>query len=996
MYRCFCLILLFTMSVVLCAGGQDVHGNTGASTRLPLLPAEVMQTTLYPVRGEVRVEVSLPDTVDNNAAKVEASLCESGTGLVLNKEQVTLETSRTAICCLSVSPFPEGRYDIIATVLDREGNAVAWVTQPVEIPGKPAWLGSREGLCEGLPPGWAPIAVQGNTVRPWGRRYLFDGLPAPVEVIAAARNILTGPVRFWARVEGAQVTWTPKETKVEQVNEGIVKVTASCDSESLTLAATMTVECDGMIRSDWEIIPKGAVTLEYLGIEIPLATQHARYLYTFPGSWGSAYNAGAAPKEATNMAFRPFIWLGDEERGFCWFSESDRNFSVSDTEQVTQIIPGTEETVLRINMISVPTSLEKALDYTFGFQATPVRDNPQDVWDFRICHHGNYGIEDTPYSRAAEVVYPAKDCINPAAGTVEARVRVGFDPNTEIKDPEKRGQLNREFFTLRSSDSTDKFGFYWNIDDRGMRAYLKQGDGYPVMVGTRAEWKQGEWHHVAVTWGDGMMAVWYDGQKAGETSWNGTITPAPEKAEMLFQCLPGHFDLDEIRISDIARTSFDLAGPAEADASTLLLDHFEGLNPLLVYTQPEKGPAGALSGAKGADGPYGVCLISSHPGEAFTTLDRLAELGVRTICFHEHWTDIQNYATTTHGPELTKLVNACHERNIRLIPYFGYELSDIAPEWKYYSEECLVAPRAGGYHRLPEQHAYIVCYESAWQDYLADGIAKAMDTYDLDGVYLDGTANPWKCRNTWHGCGYLRPDGTIGDTYPIFATREMMKRIWTIVKSRKPDGMINVHQSTTMTIPTLAFATSYWDGEQLGGIPRGQWSLDLLPLDAFRCEFMGHQWGVPAELLCYEQPYTYSEAMSFSLLHDVLVRGTLGGNLEMESKLWHAMDAFGRQQATWLPYWRNQDAVTTDSNDTKVSLYSRGAMGLVMILSNLGKDAREVQARLNLQALQLGGALTALDIITEEESAVPADGVITQELDPLEFCVLWIRPAGSN
>ena len=127
--------------------------------------------------------------------------------------------------------------------------------------------------------------------------------------------------------------------------------------------------------------------------------------------------------------------------------------------------------------------------------------------------------------------------------------------------------------------------------------------------------------------------------------------------------------------------------------------------------------------------------------------------------------------------------------------------------------------------------------------------------------------------------------------------------------------------------------------------------------------------------------------------------GAPWGNLEMESKLWHAMDACHDglcQQAQLVALLEEPDAVTTDSNDTKVSLYSRGAMGLVMILSNLGKDAREVQARLNLQALQLGGALTALDIITEEESAVPADGVITQELDPLEFCVLWIRPAGSN
>ncbi len=989
--------IFFATLVLLLVWFQVTVGvKAEAQETVLVLPAEAITITLFPIRGELVVQVTAPENTTTQAAKASVSVQQAGSTERLIAVEAAVDAAGAASFSLDISELAAGSYEARVTLLDEAGVPIVEGLRNFDIPERPAWLGSKEGLCDGLPPGWEPIQAEGNVVRPWGREYRFDGLPGPVAVTAAGSAVLTGPVRFVVQVGGAQLVWTPAETRVEKVNDGIIQATTRAESEAGSLSAVITVEFDGMIRADWQLIPKGGVTLDYLGIEIPFAAKHARYLYSFPGSWGNAYNAGAAPAEPTDMEFRPFIWLGDEERGFCWFSESDRNFFVSDPKKVTQVVPGPEETVLRINMITTPTALDTPLDYTFGFQATPVRDNPEDVWDFRICHHGNYGIEDKPYNLNSNVVYPAKDCINPAEGTVEAWVRVAFDPNVEIKDPEKRGELNREFFTLSAPDSPDKFGFYWNIDDRGMRAYMKQGDAYPAMVGAGAAWKQGEWHHVAVTWGGGALAVWNDGRKVGETPWNGVLTPAPDTAELLFQCLPGHFDIDEIRVSDIARSSFDLTRSGGSDPHTRLLDHFMGLNPLLMHTGPEKGPAGKMSGIVPALGPFGVCLTSNASEKPITMLDRLAELGVRTMCFHEHWTDIQNYATTTHGAELTKLVRACHDRNIRLIPYYGYEMSNIAPEWQYYSEECLVAPRAGGYHRLPEQNAYIVCYRSAWQDYMADGIARAMDEYDLDGVYLDGTANPWKCRNTKHGCGYIKPDGTVGDTYPIFSTREMMKRIWTIVKSRKADGMINVHQSTTMTIPTIAFATSYWDGEQLGGIPRGQWSLDLLPLDAFRCEFMGHPWGVPAELLCYGQPYTYAEAMSFSLLHDVLVRGQLGGNLEMESKLWHAMDAFGRKEATWLPYWKNQEVVTTDSNDTKVSLYSREAEGLVAIISNLGKDSREIQVRLNLEALKLSGTLAAFDILREQETPFPADGVITQVLGPLEFCVLRIHPADHD
>jgi len=649
-------------------------------------------------------------------------------------------------------------------------------------PAPPNWMNSTAGVCDGLLPGWQPIQAESNAVRPWGRQYLFDGLPAPVEVMAAGASLLTGPIRFVTYANGQEVTWNPQVTLVQKVNDGIVKVSTSAESAMFRLTAVITAEFDGMLRSDWQLVPKEKCMLESLALEIPFKSEHARYLYSYPGKWGSAYNAGATPATPTDTVFRPFVWMGDEERGFCWFSESDRNFFVNDPNKVTQIIPGEQETLLRINIISTPTEVAQPLDYTFGFQATPVRDNPQDVWDFRICHHGNYGIEDEP------------------------------------------------------------------------------------------------------------------------------------------------------------------------DKST-----------------------------------------SNATGAQRTMLDRLADLGVRTICFHEHWTDIQNYTSTTHGAELTKLVKACHARNIRLIPYFGYEMSNIAPEWKEYSEKCLVAPRAGGYHRLPEQNAYIVCYRSEWKDFIADGIAKAMDEYDLDGVYLDGTADPWECKNVKHGCGYAKPDGTIGGTYPIFATRDIMKRIWTIVKTRKPNGMINVHQSTVMTIPTIAFATSYWDGEQFGSIERGPWSLDVLPMEAFRCEFMGHQWGVPAELLCYNKPYTYSEAMSFSLLHDVLVRGNLGGGLELESKLWKAMDLFGRKQAKWLPYWNNQDYVTTDSNDTKASLYARGKDGAVIVFSNLGKENRTVQVRLNLKRLELPETLNARDIVNECPVSISPEGGIEQTLKPLEFRAVWIK-----
>jgi hypothetical protein len=135
-------------------------------------------------------------------------------------------------------------------------------------------------------------------------------------------------------------------------------------------------------------------------------------------------------------------------------------------------------------------------------------------------------------------------------------------------------------------------------------------------------------------------------------------------------------------------------------------------------------------------------------------------------------------------------------------------MSDIAPEWNKYHDQCLVLPRTGDYQRQPKQTAYMVCYQSAWQDFLADGIDKMMERFGIDGVYLDGTSEPWGCANTRHGCGYKKPDGSIGATYSFFATREMMRRIYTIVKRHNPKGQVNVHRvhSRKVVVPVGWFS----------------------------------------------------------------------------------------------------------------------------------------------------------------------------------------------
>ena len=220
----------------------------------------------------------------------------------------------------------------------------------------------------------------------------------------------------------------------------------------------------------------------------------------------------------------------------------------------------------------------------------------------------------------------------------------------------------------------------------------------------------------------------------------------------------------------------------------------------------------------------------------------------------------------------------------------------------------------------------------------------------------------------------------------------MMRRIYTIVRAHNPKGQVNVHQSTCMTIPTLAFATSYWDGEQLQNLKRRPFAQEVLPLDTFRTEFMGHNWGVPAELLWYGSgPFKRFEAESVALLHDVLVRPGDMASVDVLAKLWKTMDTFGREEATWLPYWENKDYVQTNEPSVKASIYNRPGKGFIAVICNTGPKDSPAEATYNLKTLRQPAKLKARNVLTEKEIPMTA-GRISVPLGSLKSVTVWARP----
>ena len=93
----------------------------------------------------------------------------------------------------------------------------------------------------------------------------------------------------------------------------------------------------------------------------------------------------------------------------------------------------------------------------------------------------------------------------------------------------------------------------------------------------------------------------------------------------------------------------------------------------------------------------------------------------------------------------------------------------------------------------------------AAQDAYVHSLAQRLDLFGDDGVYLDGTVSSPPCRNTMHGCGYS-DGGSLRTTYPVFAARAFMKRLYHTVKQRDPEGLLDVHCSFGYNPAALAYA----------------------------------------------------------------------------------------------------------------------------------------------------------------------------------------------
>jgi hypothetical protein len=249
-----------------------------------------------------------------------------------------------------------------------------------------------------------------------------------------------------------------------------------------------------------------------------------------------------------------------------------------------------------------------------------------------------------------------------------------------------------------------------------------------------------------------------------------------------------------------------------------------------------------------------------------------------------------------------------------------------------------------------------------WQDFILYRINEALELYAIDGIYIDCWC-PYPCQAP--PCGWTDAEGKTQPTRPIRAYREILRRVYALCRSTRPNPLLMVHMSSEINLPMLSFTDTILDGEQFVSANLKDDYLEFLPPGMFRAEFLGRNHG-PVEFFLpeFREPHVQTGTPSLAaylLLHDVGA-WPIWSDASVFNRLHEVLDPLGIADAEFLPYWHD-NGVQADEQ-VLVSAYTAEG-STVFAVMNTG-EATDARLTLDLARLKLTGLAGATDVLTDE------------------------------
>ena len=257
------------------------------------------------------------------------------------------------------------------------------------------WESQKLGVSDKVIKPFTPLEVSNNTVKTILRKHTLASSGLLSQVNALGENILAGPMTLKLTSGGKLINW--KFDQLRFINKQAHKVKAEAKGRAgvISYKALITFDYDGFIWIKTDLSSPQKVKIDSLSLSIPLKSKYCTLMHAFadrirnnpsgyiPKGYGKVWDSKNIERRMIKGkyliadGFTPYIWVGEETRGLCWFADCAAGFSLQSKVPQIRLYRNTKDRItLEVDIINKAVILDKPRTFEFGLQATPIKPRP--------------------------------------------------------------------------------------------------------------------------------------------------------------------------------------------------------------------------------------------------------------------------------------------------------------------------------------------------------------------------------------------------------------------------------------------------------------------------------------------------------------------------------------------------------------------------------------------------------------------------------------------
>jgi hypothetical protein len=311
--------------------------------------------------------------------------------------------------------LPEGKYQAKVTVFGADGKTVVGTRTMDFVRKKYEWENTTLGLADKVTAPYTPIQsdIEKRQFSVTLRDYEFSEAGLLAQVTAAGGRgpapLLRAPMALSAVQQGRKSELRVDHHKVSKTSGARVEMSAEGSLAGTGCRVDTWMEYDGYTRVKLTLEKgrKPGAVFDALRLVVPLwngvdtmymqranDSRNGGKYGDLPAGEGRVWGSDELLPYQDWQSFCPIVFLGNGDKGFWWFAEENRDWTMSEKAPAVEVIRSKAGVDLVFNLFADTTSLDRTREIEFAFLIDPVRqveNERQWAWGRKSYSHNTFG-----------------------------------------------------------------------------------------------------------------------------------------------------------------------------------------------------------------------------------------------------------------------------------------------------------------------------------------------------------------------------------------------------------------------------------------------------------------------------------------------------------------------------------------------------------------------------------------------------------------------------